>query len=334
MTSGGRLCARPSPVPALLALAILALANLAFTEGFFDVEIRNGRLHGAPIDILNHGSRLMILALGMALVVSTGGVDLSVGAVMAIAGALLAAPLPGISDAAGIRIGVALAAGLLLGLWNGALVAAFRLPPVVATLVLMVAGRGVAQLLTGGTNLDLASPALHFIGNGALAGLPVAFWAAAAVAALVGFALARTPLATLLAATGGAPEAARLAGVPVARARLFAFAASGVAAAAAGILAASTIATADAGNTGIGVELDAILAVVIGGGRLTGGAVSVAGTLIGALFLQALTTTLWLSDVSAAVAPLPKAAVLLAACVLGSDAVGDRLSRLRRRALP
>ncbi len=326
--------ARPSAVPAFLALAVLAITNLAFTDGFFDVEIRNGRLHGAPIDILNHGSRLMILALGMALVVSTGGVDLSVGAVMAIAGALLAVPLPGACGAAGARIVIALAAGLALGLWNGVLVAFFRLPPVVATLVLMVAGRGIAQLLTGGANPDLASPALRFIGNGALAALPVAFWAAAAVVALLALALGRTPLGTLLAATGGAPEAARLAGIPVARARLLAYAAGGLAAAAAGILATATIQTADTGNTGIGVELDAILAVVIGGGRLAGGPVSLAGTLIGALFLQALTTTLWLSDVSAAVAPLPKAAVLLAVCVLGSDAVRERFAGLWRSPAP
>src|SRR5712672_2825750 len=124
-------------------LALLLLYNLLFTPGFFHVEFREGYLYGTLIDILNHGSKVILLALGMALVIATSGVDLSVGAVMAIAGAVAdrLINLQGVPLA--LVVVAALAAGLAAGCWNGLLIGIFRVQPIVATLILMVAGRGV-----------------------------------------------------------------------------------------------------------------------------------------------------------------------------------------------
>src|SRR6266705_3823419 len=128
-------------------LALLLLFNLFFTAGFFHVEVRDVRLYGSLIDILNHGAKVMLLALGMALVIATGGVDLSVGAVMAIAGAVAAQLINRAGGPFPLVMAAALAVAMLAGCWNGLLVGAFRIQPIVATLILMVAGRGVAMLI-------------------------------------------------------------------------------------------------------------------------------------------------------------------------------------------
>src|SRR5262245_24692621 len=156
----------------LLGLGLILLFNLLFTPGFFRIEIKDGRLYGSLVDILNRAAPVMLLALGMTLVIATGGVDLSVGAVMAVSGstaALLVAkagyPVPGV-------ISIALGASLLAGLWSGFLVGFLKVPPIVATLILMVSGRGIAQLLTGGQIITFENKALEFVGRGAFLGLP------------------------------------------------------------------------------------------------------------------------------------------------------------------
>ena len=151
-------------------LALLLLFNLAFTEGFFRVEIRDGRLYGVLIDILNHGSKVMLLSLGMALVIATGGVDLSVGAVMAITGAVAAQLINTEGVPFPVVIAASLCVALVAGAWNGLLVGAFNVQPIVATLILMVAGRGVAQLITAGQIITFTDPLLTYVGNGSSLG--------------------------------------------------------------------------------------------------------------------------------------------------------------------
>ena len=153
-------------------LALLLLFNLIFTPGFFHVEIREGRFYGVLIDILNHGSKVMLLALGMALVIATAGVDLSVGAVMAIAGAVGAQLISKGSISFPLVIGAALAVAVIAGAWNGLLVGIFKIQPIVATLILMVAGRGVAQLITDGQIITFTDERMTYIGNGSLFYLP------------------------------------------------------------------------------------------------------------------------------------------------------------------
>src|SRR5262249_6688380 len=153
-------------------LALMLLYKLLFTQGFFHVEFREGYLYGTVIDILNHGSKVILLSLGMTLVVATSGVDLSVGAVMAIAGAIAAQLINRPNAPLAAVIAGALVAAVVCGCWNGMLVTMFRIQPIVATLILMVAGRGIAQLITEGQIITFTHPGLTFIGNGHFLGFP------------------------------------------------------------------------------------------------------------------------------------------------------------------
>lgn len=324
---------RSALLPAAAALAALLAFNALLTPGFLALEWRDGRLVGSVIDVLDRAAPVAIVSLGMALVVATGGVDLAVGAVMAIAGAIAArAAASGAPPAAAMAaaLGLALAAGL----GNGLLVAALGLPPIVATLVLMVAGRGVAQLVTGGAIVPIDDPALAFVGGGTLLGLP--FPVVLASAALVALSiLARGTAAGLfIEATGGNPAASRVAGVAVRAVTLLVFAVSGLLAGLAGLVAAADIRAADANNAGLYVELDAILAVVIGGTALGGGRFSLSGAVLGALALQALTTTILSRGVAVEFTLVVKAAAVLAVAVLQSERARDALAarRARRRA--
>src|SRR5262245_33356970 len=156
----------------LIALALVVLFNFAFTPGFFHLELRDGRLYGSLIDVINRAAPVMLLSIGMTLVIATGGVDLSVGAVMAIAGAVAALLVSKGANVLTVVLPVALGTALLLGAWNGLLVAFLEVQPIVATLILMVAGRGLAQLLTGGQIIAFENKPFQFIGGGSLFGLP------------------------------------------------------------------------------------------------------------------------------------------------------------------
>lgn len=314
----------------VLALALLLGFNLLFTPGFFAVEAREGRIYGTLIDILNHGSKVGLVALGMTLVIATGGVDLSVGAVMAIAGAVAAtmvthsgAPLP-------VVIACALGAGVAAGLWNGVLVSIFGIQPIVATLVLMVAGRGIAQLITEGLIITFQSPGLSSIAGGSFAGLPFPVTLAAAALLALALLTRRTALGLFIEAIGDNRTAARFSGLDARGITILVYTLSGLCAAMAGVIEASYIKAADANNAGLFIELDAILAVVIGGTALTGGRFFLVGSLVGALFIQSLTKTMYMRNVSADIAPVPKAVVVVLVCLLHSPVVRERLGRFGR----
>lgn len=315
---------------ALLAFALLLLFNLAFTPGFFDLEVRDGRLYGTPVDILNHGSKVAIVAVGMTLVIATAGVDLSVGALVAIAGAVAATLIADRGAPWYLAVVAALGVSVMFGMWNGALIVFLRLQPIVATLILMVAGRGVAQLITGGSITTYEDPRMTWFGNGSLFGLPVPVTLLALVALLCAIATRRTPLGLFIESVGDNQPASRLAGVPDRAVRLFVYAFSGMCAGTAGIIECSYIKAADANNAGQLLELDAILAVVIGGTSLMGGRFLLVGSIIGALLMQTLTKTLYMQDVSSDIAPAPKAAVVILVCLLQSPVVRERLARIRQ----
>src|SRR5687768_4087321 len=156
----------------LLALALVLLFNFAFTKDFFEFTVRDGRLYGSVVDIFNRAAPVMLLALGMTLVIATGGVDLSVGAVMAISGAVAALLVTKADLSVATIIAAALGAALVAGIWNGILVGWFQVPPIVATLILMVSGRGIAQLLTDGQIITFENKSFEFIGRGAFGGVP------------------------------------------------------------------------------------------------------------------------------------------------------------------
>jgi len=308
----------------LAALAVLLAFNALRDPAFFHLRLVEGRLTGAMIDILNQGAPVILLALGMTLVIGTGGIDLSVGAVMAVAGAVAADQLhSGAPTTAALA--AAVGAGLAAGLWNGSLIALVGLSPIVATLILMVAGRGIAQLVSNGEIIDIApDAAILAIGRGSLLGLPVpVLMALGATAALAGVARL-TSLGLFIECVGGNEQASRYAGLAVRSIRLAAYAIMGVLAAIAGLIDAADIAAADANNCGLYLELDAILAVVIGGAALTGGRFSIAGSLLGAIIIQTISTSILRADFGGRSVPVElnliiKATFVLALCLVQSS---------------
>ena len=281
-------------MPQIIALAIiLVMISIAF-PGFFNIQVQNDRLYGSLIDILNRGAPVALLAIGMTVVIATKGIDLSVGAVMAICGAVAAASITA-GNGLVYTLLVTLGAGLLCGLWNGLLVAVLGIQPIIATLVLMVAGRGIAQLVTEGAILTFNHPGLIFIGSGSLLGLPmpVVIWLVFGL--VVGIVVRRTALGLLIEALGVNRRASMLAGVSTGVLLIAAYVLSGLCAAIAGTIAAADIRGADANNAGLWLELDAILAVVVGGTSLLGGRFSIAGSLIGAMIIQSINTGILLS---------------------------------------
>jgi simple sugar transport system permease protein len=313
----------------LVALVVLVLFNLLFTEGFARITVRDGHLYGSLVDILKLSSRVMLVSLGMTLVIATAGVDLSVGAIMAIAGSVAAKLLvqnhTGLSAAIVATLGVC----LVLGAWNGALVAWFGVQPIVATLILMVAGRGIAQLLTDGQIITVENPGFTFIAGGHFLGLP--FPDAIVLAALLlTVALTRwTAMGLFIESVGNNETASRLAGVNARAVKLFVYTFCGLCAGVAGLIEASTIKAADANNAGLYLELDAILAVVIGGTALTGGRFNLPGSLVGALIIQTLTTTILTRGVPVEYTLVVKAVVVLAVCLLQSEQFRGLISRRR-----
>ncbi len=317
----------------LLALALLLLFNDIFTPGFFNLELREGHLYGTLIDILKHGGIVMLVSLGMTLVIATGGVDLSVGAVMAVAGAVLAQAAIN-HQSPFVAMIFALLVSLVLGAWNGLLVAGIGIQPIVATLILMVAGRGVAQLITEGQILNFTDATLVYIANGYLLGMPFTCTLVLVLLAVT-YALTRgTALGLFIESVGDNDIASRYAGVNSRFVKFIAYVFAGFCAGLAGLVAASNIKSADANHAGLYAELDAILAVVIGGTALTGGRFYLLGSIVGALLIQTLTTTMYARNVSADIAPVPKALVVIAVCLLQSDKARRYFTRLFPRRNP
>lgn len=280
--------------PQLLALAGVLLINYLLFPNFFRITWQDGRLFGSFIDVLNRGAPVAILAVGMTGVIATKGVDLSVGAVMAMAGAV-AATLVVAGYPAPVAVAAALAVGLLCGLWNGFLVAVLDIQPIVATLVLMVAGRGIAQLVTEGSIVTFNDPILVFIGTGSFLGFPMAAVIALVLMILVTLFVRRTAIGLFIEAVGVNRKAASLAGIRSRMLLMLVYSLSGFCAAIAGIIVAGDIRGADANNAGLWLELDAILAVVIGGTSLLGGRFSVPMAVVGALIIQSMNTGILVS---------------------------------------
>lgn len=321
----------------LAMLVVLLAVNVIAVPGFLSITVNSeGHLFGSLIDIVRNGAPTLIIAVGMTLVIATRGIDLSVGSMCAIAGALacsiiLASPTPNDVGTVTVALLLSLALALVLGVWNGFLVAVLGIQPIIATLILMTAGRGIAMLITEGQILTVNSAPFKFIGSGFLAGIPVATIVAAVVLALVALLTRRTALGVLIESVGINPEASRQAGVR-ARGLLFTvYALSAVLAAVAGLILTSNQTAADSNNTGWLIELDAILAVVLGGTSLNGGRYSLTGTLVGALVIQTLITTVYTVGIPPIATMVFKAAVVVAVTLLQSSRVSSALARRRSR---
>jgi ribose/xylose/arabinose/galactoside ABC-type transport system permease subunit len=294
-----------------LAFLALILFNVFMTRNFLSWQTLNVNLtQVAPI---------VIVAIGMTLVIATGGIDLSVGSLMAIAGAIAPMIFMGKLFPVDPVVGVALALVIpiliagMLGWFNGFLVTHFRIQPIVATLVLFIAGRGIAQVITNGNLQVFKNPEFQFIAMGRIAGIPVQVILMLVVAALA-FALIRhTVIGRQIIAVGGNEKAARLTGIPVRRVKLFVYVVSGALAGLAGLIVIARNSASDANLVGFGMELDAIAAVAVGGSLLTGGRANIIGTVLGAFVIQLVRYTLLANGVPDAAALVVKAGLIVAA---------------------
>ena len=325
----------------LVALFLLVMVNFWFNPDFFSIRIVKGGLYGSVIDIINRAAPVMLIAMGMTLVIATRGIDISVGATVAISGAIAAALIGGsleIKDGVQtyvsqtpmpLAILAALGVGLLCGLWNGFLVAGIGMQPIIATLILMVAGRGIAQLITGGQIVTIYYEPFFFFGNGFFLGIPFAIYLVAVVAAVLLLLVHKTALGLFIQAVGLNPTAARFSGIS-ARALIFwVYGFCGVTAAVAGVIVASNVKSADGNNAGLMMELDAILAVALGGTLLDGGRFSLVGTLIGALILQTLSYAIYSLGVPPEINLVVKAIVVFVVCLIQSEALRKMLFQRR-----
>ncbi len=298
-------------LPQLAMLAVILLLDWLISPQFFNVSVQGGRLFGSIVDVFYRGAPIIILALGMTLVIATGGIDLSVGAVIAIAGATAASLVQAAGWPAWAAILATLGVGLACGLWNGVLVAVLNIQPFVATLILMVSGRGIAQMITQGKILTFTDPGMDVISKGHLLAVPMPVIIALVTLAL-GLSLFRgTALGLMVEATGVNSLSARYAGVKTRLMKLLVYAWCGFCASIAGLIIVSDIRGADANNAGLWMELDAILTVVIGGTSLLGGRFSLVLSVIGALIIQAMNTGILLSGFKPEFNQIVKAVVVL-----------------------
>lgn len=319
-----RLLAHPLLWPAL-ALVLLLLGNALFNPGFLALQWRDGHLYGNLVDIANRAAPLALVSLGMTLVIAVRGLDISVGAVLAISATVAAWTIArmqaGGSDGMAPLFGAiaaALAVAALCGLWNGVLVVKVGMQPIIATLILMVAGRGVAQLIGDGQILTIYYAPYAFLGKGFLLGLPFSVFVLAVVFVGVKLLLDRTALGLFVRAIGHNPSAAHVAGIRARAIALSLYVFCSFTAGLAGLLVSSNVASADANNAGQLLELDAILAVALGGSALSGGRFSLAGSLLGALIIQTLTTTIYAIGVPPQVNLVVKALLVTAVLLLQS----------------
>lgn len=329
----------------LLALAAILLFNLVLTEGFFSVTIRDGHLFGSLIDILKRTAPTLIIALGLTLVIATAGIDISVGSVAAIAGSMAALMVRG-SNIAYLEVSshatapllpvfvFALLAAAACGLFNGTLVAFVGIQPIVATLILMISGRGVAVLLTRGYVLNFNHPRFEYVGIGYLFGLPFPFIMAIGVFVILFLLTRLIPFGLFIQATGGNSLASTYSGINTRIVKLLVYLVSGLCAGIAGIILTSDNKAADANYMGLWLELDAILAVVIGGTAMTGGRYSLWGTIIGALIIQSLTTTILTRGVQIQYTLIVKALVVIFVILIQSERTRAFFHRSRRGAGP
>lgn len=294
----------------LVALVLLFLFNALFTPNFLTTQTLNVNL--------TQVATVVIVAVGMTLVIATGGIDLSVGALMAISGAV--APMlflhPPFGNAA-LGVGLAFVVPVLVagvfGLFNGSLVTRFGIQPFIATLILFIAGRGIAQVMTNGQLQTFSNSSFGYIGLGRPFGIPFQVLLMLAVVALFAWVMARTVFGRHVLAVGGNEAAARLAGIPTNRVKLAVYGISGLLAGLAGLIVIAINSSSDANQVGLNMELDAIAAVAVGGTALTGGRATILGTLLGALIIQLIRYTLLARGVPDSAALVVKAAIILVA---------------------
>lgn len=334
------------------ALVLILAFDALYAPGFFKLGIiedpvYGNHLYGNLIDVLNDGAPLALVALGMTLVIATGGIDLSVGAVIAISGAMGAVLInPVLGKQLELNVEAArnatntplpiivladLAAGTLCGLWNGLLVTKAKIQPIVATLVLMVAGRGIAQLITNGQIMTIYYTPYFWFGNGFILGIPVSVYIVLVVAILAWVLVRKTAIGLFLESVGTNAKASYYSGINEQNVKLFAYTFCGLCGAVAGLILSSYIHSEDANNIGLNYELDAILAVVMGGTSLAGGRFSIFASVVGAMVIWTFILTVYTLGVPANALLAAKAMLVMLVILLYSEYFRRFLNRLSER---
>jgi simple sugar transport system permease protein len=315
----------------IVSLGVLLLFNLFFTPNFFNIEIKEGHLFGSLIDILKNAAPIMLLAIGLTLVIATHGIDISVGSVVAVSAGVVAMLIGG--DLQGnpkFPILMAMAVAVLIataaGMWNGMLVSVIGMQPIIATLILFVAGRGIAMVTTNAMVVWLYAKPFALLGQGYLFGLPFSIYMVAVLLLVTVLFTRRTAVGLFIESVGINPTATRFAGINAKTFLFWVYAFSGFCAGISGLVVCSTVMSADGNNAGNLFELDAILAVVLGGTSLNGGKFYLIGSMIGALIIQTLTTTIYAFGVPPEISQVVKAIVVYAVSLLQSDTFRARLS--------
>jgi len=330
----------------LTLLFLIMLQNIITTPNFFYMSITNGLLSGYIPIILDQASRLVIVTLGMTLITAvSGGQDISVGAIMAISAAFCGLLLNGPEYRTDVFLNpypLALFAGLLggalCGAFNGFLVAVLKIQPMIASLILFTCGRSIAKLITYSQTVYIMNPVYKYLGV-QIPGIPIrtTIIVSVVMVALVSIFVKRTSLGIYIESIGVNSSAARLVGINSNLIKFFVFVLAGVLCGAAGLMASSSIGSVNSDELGRFIELDAILAVALGGTLLGGGKFSIAGSVIGAYTIQAITTTLYAMQVRADQLNIFKAVIIVILIVVSSDVFREKLgktARFLRRSLP
>lgn len=324
-------------------LAILAVAGILRPD-FFRIEYNatTGMFYGSIVDIINRSSEITIIAMGMTMVIALGGTDISVGALVAVAGAFALKllrwdvteyPTPGDYTVYPfvLVILVPLAVCTLMGLFNGILIGKFKLEPIIATLILMVAGRGIAQIATNGKQFTTGYTPFRFIGQGSLFGLPFPIILAVVICTAVMIFVRRTAFGTFVESVGINPSASRVTGLKSSKIIIIVYTLTGFLSGVAGLIYSSRISSCDSNNAGVNYEMDAILAVVLGGTSMTGGKFSLTGTIIGSLIIRTITTLVYYFGITSESIMAFKAVIILVVIIIQSEPVRKRLAVRKSR---
>ncbi|TAJ48562.1 MAG: ABC transporter permease [Herbiconiux sp.] len=325
---------------AVVALVLLLVINLIKDPGYLGISVNSstGNLSGNIIDILRASAPIMMIAIGMTLVIATRGIDLSVGSVMAVSGAVSMEFMSNSGDGSvGVAVtaaALALGVSALLGVINGVLVSVVGLQPFITTLVTMLAGRGLAKVITAGQNTSATNEPFRWIANGTVFGFPVVFVIGALIVAVVAVLVRRTALGLMIESIGINPKAARMAGIRPIGILIAVYIVSAVLAGIAGIFSTASVMTVEVAKTGLSSEMDAILAVVIGGTSLAGGKFSLTGSVIGALLIATLDKTIVFLSIPSSATPAFKAVVIVIICLLQSQRVRALFARRKAISTP
>ena len=318
------------------AIVALILVNRVFDSNFLNLTWNEstGGLAGPLITVISESARYLMIACGMTLVISTAGIDLSVGSVMAVAGAVAMQLLVDGTNVF-VAILIALVFGAILGSINGALVSLVGLQPFITTLIMMLAGRGMAKVITSGQNADASAVAgaepLAWIGSGSILGLPANFVIAIVLVVLVGVLVRKTALGMMIESVGINPEASRMSGIKPKQILFIVYVISGLLAAIAGLFATSSVMRVDVTATGQDLEMYAILAVVIGGTSLLGGKFSLVGSSLGAVIIALIRKTIITLGINSAATPAFFAVVVIAICVIQAPKVRNFMAERKRK---